>query len=257
MKAVLIAGSACLALALAAPAQDKAPASRPDLASELAQLETEYRNAMDEYYRPYREAKSEEEEAAIRLDPEKNPSGGFRARYRDLATRGRGTKVGLEALKWLLQDVNQKPDGDPSALLDEAVAHHLALPEFAEFVSILGWYTQKMPPERRNALFTKIHAEATSGETKASALLSLADAAQGGRRSKGDPKAARALLERVIKEHPETKAAARADGRIFEQDHLKIGSAPPDMEAVDQDGKKFKLSDYRGKVVVLDFWGYW
>ena len=25
----------------------------------------------------------------------------------------------------------------------------------------------------------------------------------------------------------------------------------------DQDGKEFKLSDYRGKVILLDFWGGW
>jgi hypothetical protein len=25
----------------------------------------------------------------------------------------------------------------------------------------------------------------------------------------------------------------------------------------DIDGNRFKLSDYRGKVVVLDFWGHW
>jgi cytochrome oxidase Cu insertion factor (SCO1/SenC/PrrC family) len=28
----------------------------------------------------------------------------------------------------------------------------------------------------------------------------------------------------------------------------------PDIVATDQDGKEFKLSDYRGKVVLLDFW---
>jgi peroxiredoxin len=31
----------------------------------------------------------------------------------------------------------------------------------------------------------------------------------------------------------------------------------PDIESEDLDGVKFKLSDYRGKVVVLDFWGDW
>ena len=28
-------------------------------------------------------------------------------------------------------------------------------------------------------------------------------------------------------------------------------------ETIILDGQKFKLSDYRGKVVVLDFWGHW
>src|SRR5262249_51337087 len=36
-----------------------------------------------------------------------------------------------------------------------------------------------------------------------------------------------------------------------------IGKQPPDIEGEDIDGQKFKLSDYRGKVVVLDFWGNW
>lgn len=36
-----------------------------------------------------------------------------------------------------------------------------------------------------------------------------------------------------------------------------LGKQAPDFDAVDQSGAKFKLSDYRGKVVVLDFWGSW
>jgi cytochrome oxidase Cu insertion factor (SCO1/SenC/PrrC family) len=38
---------------------------------------------------------------------------------------------------------------------------------------------------------------------------------------------------------------------------LEIGKVAPDIEAVDLDAVPFKLSDYRGKVVVLDFWGDW
>jgi hypothetical protein len=32
------------------------------------------------------------------------------------------------------------------------------------------------------------------------------------------------------------------------------GNAAPDIVGVDADGKSFQLDDYRGKVVLLDFW---
>lgn len=35
------------------------------------------------------------------------------------------------------------------------------------------------------------------------------------------------------------------------------GNVAKEIEGEDIDGKKFKLSDYRGKVVLLDFWGNW
>jgi predicted Zn finger-like uncharacterized protein len=38
---------------------------------------------------------------------------------------------------------------------------------------------------------------------------------------------------------------------------LAVGNLAMDIDAEDIDGKQFKLSDYRGKVVVLDFWGNW
>ncbi len=35
------------------------------------------------------------------------------------------------------------------------------------------------------------------------------------------------------------------------------GDFAPQIDGVDVDGLLFKLSDYRGKVVLLDFWGFW
>ena len=46
-------------------------------------------------------------------------------------------------------------------------------------------------------------------------------------------------------------------GPLFQLRNLYIGALAPDIEGVDLNGVAFKLSDYRGKVVVLDFWGDW
>lgn len=46
----------------------------------------------------------------------------------------------------------------------------------------------------------------------------------------------------------------RARAVLFEIRNLSVGKVAPEIDAVDQDGIRFKLSDYRGKVVLLDFW---
>lgn len=53
------------------------------------------------------------------------------------------------------------------------------------------------------------------------------------------------------------KVAAAVDKDLFELRHLSVGRTAPEIEGEDVDGKKFRLSDYRGKVVLLDFWGHW
>jgi outer membrane protein assembly factor BamB len=50
--------------------------------------------------------------------------------------------------------------------------------------------------------------------------------------------------------------AERAKAVLFEIRNLSIGKEAPDIEGEDQDGKRFKLRDYRGKVVLVDFWSY-
>src|SRR6266568_1521532 len=37
----------------------------------------------------------------------------------------------------------------------------------------------------------------------------------------------------------------------------RLGRDAPEIDGEDLGGARFKLSDFRGKVVVLDFWGFW
>jgi hypothetical protein len=56
---------------------------------------------------------------------------------------------------------------------------------------------------------------------------------------------------------PPVTVAEAVERDLFEIRHLGLGKAAPEITGQDADGKAFKLSDYRGKVVLLDFWGQW
>jgi len=68
------------------------------------------------------------------------------------------------------------------------------------------------------------------------------------------------LLRRVSEQFGDVKLAGggtvgdKAQVELDDILHLAVGKVAPDIQGQDQDGKKFKLSDYRGKVVLLDFW---
>ncbi len=50
---------------------------------------------------------------------------------------------------------------------------------------------------------------------------------------------------------------ALAKSAIFEIQNLSVGKTAPEIAAEDTDGVPFKLSDYRGKVVLISFWATW
>jgi hypothetical protein len=69
------------------------------------------------------------------------------------------------------------------------------------------------------------------------------------------------LLERAVEKFADVKlpfrretVGAKAKTELYEIRFLAVGKTAPEVEGEDQDGKKFKLSDYRGKVILLDFW---
>jgi thiol-disulfide isomerase/thioredoxin len=72
------------------------------------------------------------------------------------------------------------------------------------------------------------------------------------------------LLERTAREFGDVKSPTGdatlgevAGGKLFRKRNLLVGKPVPALEGDDVDGKPFKLSDYRGKVVALVFWASW
>jgi hypothetical protein len=70
-----------------------------------------------------------------------------------------------------------------------------------------------------------------------------------------------ALFEQAVEKYGDvmvpgssSTVGEKAGAELFEIRHLRVGKEAPDIEGQDQDGKPLKLSDYRGKVVLLDFW---
>jgi hypothetical protein len=95
-----------------------------------------------------------------------------------------------------------------------------------------------------------------NAEVSASALLKLAERLAASRSTAEDKARAVEVRARIERDYAST-SAARSLLVEREASAYQVGGKPHDFEATDPDGAKFKLSDYRGKVVMLDFWGFW
>jgi peroxiredoxin len=76
--------------------------------------------------------------------------------------------------------------------------------------------------------------------------------------------ASQALLERVASEFGDVREEGEThdlgtivSGELFARRSLAVGQEVPEVEGADHEGETFKLSDFRGKVVVLTFSGNW
>lgn len=63
-------------------------------------------------------------------------------------------------------------------------------------------------------------------------------------------------LSKLAEEFPGTRYGSIARDRLAARE-LRVGTKPPALSLVDLDGKPVSLADYRGKVLLLDFWASW
>ena len=167
------------------------------------------------------------------------------------------------ALLWMLEEGDKLPGAKSetvatkSRLVAELLEKHASQPwAGTDLPRALArqriWFDEEWVRAQLEALATA----SKSKEVSASALAALVGRLTGKNATPEELARAKALEARLASEFAGTAAAtALADksaGAKYEQ-----GGVPDDFEATDTDGVKFKLSDYRGKVVMLDFWGFW
>ena len=68
------------------------------------------------------------------------------------------------------------------------------------------------------------------------------------------------LLEQLKRDFPETERAKSAEQMIAslkKQAEFAVGKTFPDFQEKDLDGKALSIGNYKGKVVLVDFWATW
>jgi len=127
-----------------------------------------------------------------------------------------------------------------------------------EYLRLLRSQTMVLGGERTLALYEQCFEQSVQKPSKALALLSKASFIGTQESGFADPMPVVMEIYRELAEHyGDTESGQRAKGRLFRHERLQVGMQVPDYESEDVEGVRFKLSDYSGKVIVLDFWGFW
>lgn len=220
-----------------------APALGDDAQTAFDALKKEYDAAVQEFFRPAREAQARGEK--VQLDYTKHPNATYVGKFAEFAKAHPKTDAAALALVMVLRTTQDE------AVRDEAVA--VLLRDHLESASMKDAVYGLKPDGLRTVAEKSPHAE-----VKGHALLRLAELSA----EAGEEKDALALYREVKQKYADVPwwrgtLGQRADGAIFELENLSIGKTAPEIEGEDIDGKPMKLSDFKGKVVVLDFWGDW
>ena len=253
-------GLAALALALARPAvaQDT---SDPQLAA-VEKLIADYRVAHAAVIKQIRATESTEEREAIW---EKRPSKTelWAPQFWKIVDSAPKSEAGFRALMWIRSRVASVEEGDRTVtlLLEHHMRHEGLGPVAKRYVGAPAPTTRPFAEKvMRRVIAGSPHAK-VRGETSFYLARWL-------RHNKPETNAAEIItfLELTIKAckdvpgtfpYQNRSLSEVADAELFRLRFLQVGKKAPDISGEDVAGVAFKLSEYRGKVILLDFWGHW
>lgn len=213
----------------------------------------EYEKAREDYFKAYNQAKTDAEREKLNYPQAET----YATRFLALARENPQDTAALDALVWIVSNCYSGKERETS--LELLLKDHAKSPRMTKVAQSLIYSERTIAEPWLRSLLK----EATEHEVKGWGTYALGRVLRAEDRS-GQRSIAEAerLFEEVVANYGDVNGydhtlADAAKGELFELRNLGIGQTAPDIEGEDLDGKKFKLSDYRGKVVVIDFWGDW
>jgi AhpC/TSA family len=220
-----------------------------------------YEKARDEFLAAYRAAKTDDERSKV-ITTKQPDSDSYADKMFKIAQDAPKDPVAVEALIWISLN-SQGPKSEQAMKI--LVADHVQNPKVGSLCARMVYDNSR----ESETFLREVLARNPGHEAKGQACLALgqrlktkAEREASSRSATSLMKEAETLLDRVAKEFADIKLPRGTTGDVAknvlnELRHLGIGKTAPDVSGEDIDGKPLKLTDFRGKVVVLDFWGDW
>ncbi|MBK7642869.1 MAG: redoxin domain-containing protein [Planctomycetes bacterium] len=244
--------TACLLLALAASPAAGAPLPDPAVraqepSAKADPLDAEFAKLMEEA-----QEASQDYAQKRKTDPKTPPwQSGMWDKFQALAAKGHG-----RSLLWLAQNAQHKYEGKKETtqkkleLYGQLIEKHGSASWSDEIVDLVVKREKKyFRMQEMDTLLTQLKTTSKNREAQAAALNALCSVLSGTSAGESERKRAEEYKAELEKNYQDTAIALRMN--------LAVGKSVPDIEGKDVEGVAFKLSDYKGKVVLLDFWGFW
>ncbi len=172
-----------------------------------------------------------------------------------------GTDTAAEAFVWIVRIGKEFHPDEAREAVEILIEVHPESEQLEALVNELQ-YPKELGLDFAESSLRSIGMVAEMKVVQASSQFGLAALLMGGHWDEAKNKSKRAEAREVLIALQKNfkgvgNIPLNAERALYEIDHLQVGMIAPDFEAVDAVGANFKLSDYRGKVTVIDFWGFW
>jgi len=198
------------------------------------------------------------DDAATRKELRRAPPAiAFWPRFQELGRGGEG-----RALLWMVDHVRdtgvKSKERGPvlEPLYAELIKAHANQEWFAGVVAQLTRDARYIGDAKVVGMLVQIADASKSSDVSAQALFMAAKKLSEST-EEGAQERSKALLARITESYSHTDWATLVRASTITDEQVQAGATAPDFGASTIDGFKFKLSDYRGKVVLLDFYGFW